>query len=467
MGFLKRASSPVGMIGCTEDADGSAATCGLVAAEVYFRPLPTYQGEFGVDWMRVGDTDFSQVLNPTDSFADNDYRLLVSAIKGVSVPVPVANQAAERNKAFAALEQEYGALNIKNESYRYHHHWLALFPKTLADSFNASFAHPAGTELKHQATLNVVIKLKDLTNKPDRIIFIHKETAIVQVTTSATPVPSGVISLPCNQVNVITKEIIGTITINSIGESEEDITIRAYAVKGSEKPTLAGILKVCKNHSTKVCRKQNVLVALIKTNINGSRPRDGNDVFNIDHLKLIYYALHQSLLYGEVEQNSTIIDLTNDIRFRLKTSLIAPDNTNRDAEKYCDNSGVMQGNTKNSAVDYLNRLLPNRYSDYAKLFTFAESWSANSGTSGVTRDFSSKMAVNFTEISYFVTTPAHEMSHSMGLKHTFGDHSANFRFGELPDPDYQKKTDNIMSYSNRTPAMSWHWQWKIMNPNLK
>lgn len=480
----KRTNDPTGVIGCTDEISGGSTACGVAQAEIYFRPTPAYDGEFGFDWMRVGDWDWNRTLHATDTFLDNNYRRIISGGKDVVATATMT----EAQLAYKKLEDEYTKLPINGQAENYHFHWLSIFPKSLADRFNAQAVTEnlhASARLEFSATLTLLIKVKDIANKPDRIIFINGDPDNLDVSTSTGDTVSfnKKVSLPtivCSNINTTTKEILGEITVTCNGELKHNIPISAYAVKG-DSATLAGVLMVCKNNSTKVCKRQDVLVVLIQTNRDGALLMDGADVYNDfvnghriqTHEKLIYQTLHHHLLYGKVEKIP--LDLTNDIRFRLKTSLVGPDALDPNAEIYCGNLGVLPisplGLTSMADFDaeirpqfnYLNSLIDDKYEKHAKLFTFKETWNpaALSGTSGVALDFESKLAINFEECSSFHTTPAHELNHSLGLRHTFGDPDAPYIF--LNDG----RTDNIMSYSDLMPAMTWYWQWKMVNKKLK
>ena len=476
----KRVNPPTGDIGCTDEVSSSAMSCGVAQAEIYFRPQSTYDGEFGFDWMRIGDWDWNRTLHATDNFVANKYsdNSMLAGGKGITGTATISAAQA----AYAKLEDEYTKLPINGQTENYHFHWLSIFPKVLADSFNAEASSKslhASARLEFSATLDILIKIKDIADKPDRIIFINGYPDNLTVTTStgeATNFNKGTAlpTISCTSITTNAKQILGTITVTCQKELKYDAPISAYAVKG-DSATLAGVLMVCKNHSTKVCKKQDVLVALIKTDRTGASPQDGANVFNTipSHEKLIYQLLHHQLLYGEVEVNGTLIDLSNDIKFRLKTSLAGSDATHADAEKYCNATGVIPINLSSITTfndflielakpfDYLNGLLPNKYRKYAKLFTFQETWATNPGVSGVAMGFSSKMAMNFREIASFHTTPAHELNHSLGLRHTFGDSDAPYIYTT------NGQTDNIMSYSDRIPAHTWYWQWKIVNEKLR
>ena len=81
------------------------------------------------------------------------------------------------------------------------------------------------------------------------------------------------------------------------------------------------------------------------------------------------------------------------------------------------------------------------------------------------------------------TTIAHELMHSLGLNHTFSNfppHSDTNNNENLLDFSYRKnKTDNIMDYEDKVfvngkllqiddfeKISTYHWQWVVINPNL-
>lgn len=478
--MAKRIYPPKGDIGCTDEVSSGAMSCGVAQAEIYFRPRTSYNGEFGFDWMRIGDWDWGRSLHAADNFLANKYddnNMLAGGNGIAATATETAGQIAYRK-----LEDEYTKLPINGKAEDYHFHWLSIFPKKLADTFNAEATSKglhASARLEFSATLDILIKIKDVADKPERIIFINGDAKNLDVVTSTGEVTdfnkgTALPTISCASVTTNAKQMFETITVTCKGELKHDTPIIAYAVKG-DSATLAGVLMVCKNHSTQVCKRQNVLVPLVKTNLDGASLRDGNRVFNQgghDHEKLIYQTLHHYLFYGEMQTDRTVIDLRNDIRFRLPASLTGPDATDPDAGIYCDATGIMPSGTDWDGIHYLYSLLPSNYTSNwdIVLFTFNETWSGSFGSSGYSYLFT-KIAINFAEISAtnhpgigphpgFVTTPAHEMGHSLGLEHTFDEPDAPYIFTTESD------TDNVMSYSDRVPAMTWRWQWKIVNKAL-
>ena len=468
MGFIFRPENPSGTIGCPDSTKGGGS-CGIPQAEIYFRPTNTYKGEFGFDWLRNGDVDFNGMLFPGHNQSINDYKNIIAGGFGIAAGVTTT----EKQEAYRKLETEYSFIPINGKTEHYHYHWLSLFSEKAATKINSDIQHPAGTEVKSEATLNVVIKLNDLTNKPERILFLIKDPKRLTVTSSNPADPYLPNTLICSSVNSTDKEILGTITIKCLKDLSKNTAIEAYAMKGDDPPLLAGVLMVNKNDFS-VRKKQDVVVVYMLTRIDGGTPKNGSDIVKPHHFPSLYYFLHQNLLYGSIE--TTRLDVMADIRFRLPSSLSGIEATHPDAGKYVSSYTIGSGasmisgfglDAAEQAQIYLTQKLPSEHRNKVRNFVFNEELS-EAPVAGFSWN-GSKVVFIMKEGKDSHQVCAHETGHSLGLGHSF----INARDGIEKSKKYyfesDDRTDNFLSYNqqNTTRKSTWYWQWQIVNKEIK
>ena len=423
-------------------------------AVVYFRPLEDWKGEFGFDWMRDKYFPFKNELA---------YKDIISSGYSTKEDEHGKRRDLTKDEAYSQLrgEYEHHPMQIDGiDENEYFAPYLTLFSKTFVDTLGiAPFARP-----KYEATLQLIVGIErelesfyiECTN-PERI-NIRTEGLTDKNTTSLKK--GGTITITCNQ---------------DLDKNEE-ICIYAYP-KGThnrEEAKLAGKLIILKNDRSTRKEKKIVLVK-IETDIDKNGKNERED-FSLEEKTMLYNALHQALIIPIVEY--TTLNLSSNSEFQIGGDFIA--------------DGKIQMTSPTIRERVYNRLQElffqqnARYRDnYFTIFKFGVE-SNKDGLLGETQDIKTENVIIFTlprgNEDY---TLAHETLHGLGLYHTHrevkfvkidGYETKLMMHDEviIPYDRSNKKyiyfygsTTNIMSYGTLNKFTTWHWQWLIINPNLR
>jgi len=423
-------------------------------AVVYFRPLEDWKGEFGFDWMRDKYFPFKNELA---------YKDIISSGYSTKEDEHGKRRDLTKDEAYSQLrgEYEHHPMQIDGiDENEYFAPYLTLFSKTFVDTLGiAPFARP-----KYEATLQLIVGIErelesfyiECTN-PERI-NIRTEGLTDKNTTSLKK--GGTITITCNQ---------------DLDKNEE-ICIYAYP-KGThnrEEAKLAGKLIILKNDRSTRKEKKIVLVK-IETDIDKNGKNERED-FSLEEKTMLYNALHQALIIPIVEY--TTLNLSSNSEFQIGGDFIA--------------DGKIQMTSPTIRERVYNRLQElffqqnARYRDnYFTIFKFGVE-SNKDGLLGETQDIKTENVIIFTlprgNEDY---TLAHETLHGLGLYHT---HRAEFWCSFFSNTKllifgnfyfiieislnsfyiyFYISTTNIMSYGTLNKFTTWHWQWLIINPNLR
>ena len=423
-------------------------------AVVYFRPLEDWKGEFGFDWMRDKYFPFKNELA---------YKDIISSGYSTKEDEHGKRRDLTKDEAYSQLrgEYEHHPMQIDGiDENEYFAPYLTLFSKTFVDTLGiAPFARP-----KYEATLQLIVGIEreldsfyiECTN-PERI-NIRTEGLTDKNTTSLKK--GGTITITCNQ---------------DLDKNEE-ICIYAYP-KGThnrEEAKLAGKLIILKNDRSTRKEKKIVLVK-IETDIDKNGKNERED-FSLEEKTMLYNALHQAIIIPIVEH--TTLNLSSNSEFQIGGDFIA--------------DGKIQMTSPTIRERVYNRLQElffqqnARYRDnYFTIFKFGVE-SNKDGLLGETQDIKTENVIIFTlprgNEDY---TLAHETLHGLGLYHTHrevkfvkidGYETKLMMHDEviIPYDRSNKKyiyfygsTTNIMSYGTLNKFTTWHWQWLIINPNLR
>ena len=423
-------------------------------AVVYFRPLEDWRGEFGFDWMRDKYFPFKNELA---------YKDIISSGYSTKEDEHGKRRDLTKDEAYSQLrgEYEHHPMQIDGiDENEYFAPYLTLFSKTFVDTLGiAPFARP-----KYEATLQLIVGIErelesfyiECTN-PERI-NIRTEGLTDKNTTSLKK--GGTITITCNQ---------------DLDKNEE-ICIYAYP-KGThnrEEAKLAGKLIILKNDRSTRKEKKIVLVK-IETDIDKNGKNERED-FSLEEKTMLYNALHQALIIPIVEY--TTLNLSSNSEFQIGGDFIV--------------DGKIQMTSPTIRERVYNRLQElffqqnARYRDnYFTIFKFGVE-SNKDGLLGETQDIKTENVIIFTlprgNEDY---TLAHETLHGLGLYHTHrevkfvkidGYETKLMMHDEviIPYDRSNKKyiyfygsTTNIMSYGTLNKFTTWHWQWLIINPNLR
>lgn len=412
---------------------------------VIFWPETSWEGEFGFDWMREGnstlpgDTDYKTLILPASRFGD-----LKVAYKSFNID--------EANEDGTAFENTTA--------------WINLFPQ------NECPRNPY--EVKFRIIINVTeeepisLKLKfDLENHENYIEF--KDDLPKSIGYHAHHA-----TIKC--LKPLEKELVIEV-INQTNESN-----------GKVKEIEVGRLIIPANNKDNRATA-NVVFVPVWTNINGGPVSKVDKPFLEDRKSSLETFSCQALI--SVNLKTQKFDLTASQSFYGKVQNVfksifgienyaeefnskwVVDNPKYDPVRH-PKTKVITTNFWNKAgnihkdLDSAFRKKYPEYKEYFTVFYFNEPGFYNDvkdvwgGLNGEADSTGGTNVVLF-EGAPAVST-AHELMHTWGLEHTF-DPDAEFTFNE-------GTTDNIMDYSHRsTPPIRrvalWHWQWKTMLKNLK
>lgn len=380
---------------------------------VTFRPKTSWNGKYGFDWMRLGDTSL-----PGDTRA-NAYKFISS----------------DYNKLKTAYQQRTFTRKDgrgRRITFTYFVPWLTLYPK---NEVPKGFTHTS-------ATLDVTI---DVEVAPLRLEIEYDKSLFTIDKQSFSQTSKGVHKT--------------TITITCIKSFEKYKNIQVVSVfknaKGEEEKALAGKMLVTPN---KQRYKVDCVIVRVNTNINGTVSMSTPSPNRQSVLKKY---LRQALVNPNFQ---TTIDLD------LTSNTDASGRTTNLRTLFNNAANVTGGAIPNGATDAIQIFLNfqvrakygNKYDDVYKFYFIAQTTGGLYGRAfGIPSAAKSVVVYNpgFTD-----STIAHEGLHAMGLKHPFhgGDHMFQ-----------RATTDNIMDYSDieASPAIPviqlWHWQYAFIYPNVK
>lgn len=434
-------------------------------AAVYFRPLNTWNGEFGFDWLREKDNGLAPSNDP--AYADiieGGYLDGISDLTGGAT-----------GTAYAKLKNQYQRLPVTNTGYavtEYFAPYLTLFPKSFVDTLPATLL----VKPKYEAELKVLVAI----NGPiDRLEFEYDKNLLT--------VDKNILS-DKTKTNSLVPSVDTSIKITCKKDLTSDKDIKIYCYPKNNMPRiLAGKIRVLKNDAI-ARKKQKFVLVRIKTNIVGvGVGKTGS--FSPSEKKRLQEELYQCLITSELKIGP-ILDLSGDTKFRLTTDVhgtkiygdyiyqnTSGSNRYTDGNINEDKSGIF-----NYVQSIFLRFNP-QYRGYYTIFCFNENtfdsfYDPVSGSAaavpGQVEDIRIKNVFLFNGIQGATRgndTIAHEGLHGLGLQHTHNNNTPirePERIFTFADGNYfpAKSTDNIMSYGNKIKMSTWKWQWDIVRKNV-
>ena len=370
---------------------------------VYFRPSPTYIGEFGFDWIKGDDLDDLLSYVSGDLFP-SDLGMIRIIDKDIVGEYP--NQT---NRNYP------GTFQVNADEY-----------KKLCQTFDQKQhnMHSSGLPLYNTPVMtiypnkSVELELKMHIMQPAKGIHLSYNSDLFKLT------PANNLSAPLGLSKLNLK-------IECLKSFNEDQYIKLIA--GGK---FVGQLKILANEDLYEVK---IVLVDVKTNF-GVIDKIGHHAGMEDLLKRY---LKQAYIKPIFE--SLILDATNPIFTR-----------NNSISGYLSKTGsVMQAE--------LDTLLYNKYDttkDYRDFYRiyFIDENDVSNGLYGQAADILSKSVFISTK-GLGDSTPAHELFHAMGLYHTF-DINSQFVYEKY-------ETDNIMDYSDIGAKQIhvnrlYHWQWKVL-----
>lgn len=442
---------------------------------VKFRPKVKWAGEYGFDWMRVGDYDIyckgENILGDVKFedivghlwinkaveeeveekvrktgfwytiigwFGIKKYKTVKKkVIRQVPIIQPDGNKYAGTFKKddalFVKVENEYGKkeINWPNGGAKTHKNYHTSYLSIYLD--DDKFKVPREIEIQ------ACIKVKKV---PERI-YLKYEKEFFKIDPDILP-------------NATEDK---AIKISCLKELEKDHNIEVRAIFRDEKSisydVVVGKTIVVKN-SKKNRKSLDILVVKVITpdqsNLGSKKTGDPGSNF-----KFVKMYLNQAFINPSSDE--VTLDFTKkDIKEEFKNNFV-------NGDKLIDDSKVLrEGGRKVDLTNYCVKILQKKdskfntkYGKHLKIFYFGDKCSNLNGYS------LGKNIALFPGATQ--ATASHEIGHALGLPHTFTGKKTNCKFTY----DY-KKTENIMDYTHHLSGNKgkygrvcfYHWQWSIM-----
>lgn len=391
---------------------------------VHFRPHSKYNGEFGFDWVRLGDSG-----NKGDVWYKN-------IIGYYETPQKANGDYDYCNPKFIQSTKAYDNL-VFGEFRRFSVPW-----KTTNKDAPYIYPIPYMTLLPdYSAKLKLIVEVEE---EPEKFEFKYNEACFDVAIDQELPLTKGKLTLD------------SAITVKCKDYFEKDEFIEVYALKEGEK-YLVGQLIVKRNH-TKFHRFIKVCFVNVKIGAKKSMMSLTNE-----KIALRKY-LRQAYIHVEIKTENIIASSEKEILDALERYSEDP----KESAFYMLEKYLYQQQKKN--------YLASKYNNYRKIFfvpMILESKSCGSTgyVMGQTQDIPKKKGLEKPSIviadivrtnkilktppSIDESTVAHEMCHSIALSHTFLNNS-KYVFKEFT-------TDNIMDYYGKTAIKAkqlYKWQWE-------
>ena len=466
-------------------------------AVVHFRPLDTWEGEFGFDWLRVDDGN----LLPNDSV----YATIIDGGYGDGI-VDLTRGAT--GTAYEKLKTQYHQHTIKRKNTTntdtYFIPYLSLFSKEFVDKLAASPNRPAVLP-QYEAEIQLLIEIEE---DIDRLEFEYEDISKGGFFKLDKKVLSNK-----NKISLTKGETIKITCLKDL-DSDKEIKIYAYPkidtepelILGSEIQAveeqaafnelesflcrkLAGrIIVLQNNHQTR--EEQKFVFVPVKTNISGTT-EEGE--FKTEETIIFYNSLYQSLVIPIVECYSGCLDLSANQDFQICTN----ERGNEQIGKYIEptdrviNNDWEEKNPDGTTKNTFNKVIQDIFfqernkngelknikykENYFTVFVLqGDALAGDLGQIEVreVRENNQLVYNFFKNLVVFknrkISTLSHEAYHGFGIYHTHREADELLVITQK-NKKYvyvRRTTTNIISYSPNRYS-SWRWQWNIINPKIK
>lgn len=463
----------------------------IALAVVQFRYPKQYNAWYGYDWLRLNESSLTERLRQENAYKKTIIGGIEKVTEDLKTKKVVIKKYSDNNKAYEALEKEYEQIEItRNPNYQgnektYFVPYLKLYSKEFSDKQKNNPPHPFKAGL---IILNEVMEeIETVEAELDGITKFSDKT-LINIT-----FPTG--ELFINKAPHDKKDEGSTILITCNRDFDQDKDLNFYAYpKGKISKAdrrLIGRIKLCAN-SERVRKDIKTLLIPVRTDITGTEPKTGKITNGSD--QFLTKILNQAFITPKIENYKTndqpFFDLSNDPDFKTGGKYI--DHENKLKIKSDNNSSNLNENQITEFVtDIENKFLTKKdengnhinekYKDYFLVFIFGVNSNYKYDLYGFIKNINEKRLVllKLANEDRYYGGLCHEFLHGLGLFHTFSE-----PFDELEEnqkylaknqkyfyPAYniensEDSTDNIMSY---TPLRTnlWHWQTKIINPDIK
>jgi len=443
----------------------ASPTDSIALAMVYFRPLPTWKGEFGFDWLREKDNGLNAEPD-YESIIEGGYKDGISNLTNI--------------EAFEKLKLEYQNIPITRKvssvasTTEYLVPYLTLFSKEFVDTMSSTVI----IKPRYEAELKLLIEIEEDLDKlkfdyDDTLFELNTRVINQKTKTNGLEDRNIVVKIRCLKdldrnydINIYAYPKV--VTVASRAKLEQNIANRK----------LAGKITVLKNDST--ARKEGKFALVgVTTDTTGFKEETGS--FSPAEKLNLYNTLHQALILPVVEE--IVLDLSNHADFtgagkhltgtNIKYSYISNGIELKNPTLYSDCQSIFL-NVRDTAGALINA----KFSGYFTIFKFGINSNKRSVLGAVERLGASNV-IMFTLIGGDDCTLNHETLHGLGLCHSHRDHiiipnnRPNYVYtypnalasAIQPIPNPLNSTDNVMCYRS-VAYTTWKWQWKIINSNI-
>ena len=468
-------------------------------AVVHFRPLDSWRGEFGFDWLRINDGN----LLPNDSV----YATIIDGGYGDGI-VDLTRGAT--GTAYEKLKTQYHQHTIKRKNTTntdtYFIPYLTLFSKEFVDNLATSPNRPAVLP-QYEAEIQLLIEIEEDIEKLEfeyEKEFFKLDKNILSHKTKTSLTKGETIKITClkdldrdkeikiyvyPKINTEPELILGS-EIQAVEEQATSNELESFLCR-----KLAGKIIVLQNNHQARDEQKFVFVPVI-TNITGRSEEKGE--FRPEETINFYNSLYQSLVIPIVENYNGYLDLSANQDFQV----CRDERGNLVRGKYIfgrtfalfedwkeENS---DGTTKTTFHKVVQDLFFQDKDKEGKLknIKYKQGYFTVFALKGDVYDNAQgqiegkKILINNQLKTIFLKnliifknrdeyTLNHETYHGFNIKHI---HRELDRFGNIIEHiilDNNKKyvykykvTTNIMAY-NSNAFSSWRWQWNIINPKIK
>lgn len=416
-----------------------------------FRIQQPYNGEFGFDWMRIGDTSasgdvvYSEIVGK--QYEDSTYTNVVKDINkydGYFKKIPDLYKKLQREYLWFPMQWE------ANKIIRYYLPILNIYPPHQGISGidldrQAIFVPPYNDEINRIAKINLKINTKVKSEK----ITLEYDDNIINIFPINPVIPTTI-----GEHNI-------TLTINAKKEIDKDSYIYVKSLY-KEKTNIIGALKISANSKVKRKSKKTVLI-MVTTNINGtnSTPLLNNKALDLKkYLRQIFITPILDKLEIDLSISPVKDSFNNDYVYNSPVYgkvLLSSDYTRPNLiplHKFITSQQIP--GTSTTIEEY--------YKDYFICIFFDENGGNLKAPPTNYESLNGYSAENKYTVQFKTansTTPSHEFLHSSGVSHSFTASEADINAKYTYQYD---ETDNLLDYSYNRKSL-WEWQGKIARKN--
>ena len=413
---------------------------------VYFKPTSGYNGAFGFDWYRMGDSGDSSVngdfafekkIKDIDEGIIGQHYMINE--KGEKVTADYMYVDKDKNYQYSEFETlESSIIRQRNCYERKTILWLKN-EENKAKSYEYTYFTPIMTIMNGVvANLNAVIKFNPGKKDRPKMIKLEfgKDCKDLSVSPSTLPIKEDEIPIP--------------ITITCSGEFDKE---QVLLVKADEKECgKIRILPNGKQHQKEI----KVVTISVRTNLEAKKGEAKNGIIATGGPDLFVNTLKQALItVPEGVESIEELDCTDE-EF---TNAYKKTYTNKKGEECYGINSDTSWEMKGTLEQTLQKMYGHVYDEYYKLFFFADPCEGINGYAY----YNTKHACFFD--GHNASTVGHEVYHCFGLAHTF-----DFRDSTRCEIGYRyTKTNNMLDYSHHVGIERnslFYLQWMYINPYI-